>query len=204
MQIALRNRFPTILTVPAVGKRPRPRGLMSDSSLPNSATDRPRAASIAGRAPQQIGLVVVDIDAALRRYVDVLGMGPWACFTHGPETVRVLEYHGRPAAYSMRVALSSSQPQIELIQPVTGPNIYVDWMEKHGEGLHHVAYEVASMDDGIAEMRALGYPLIQYGAGFGVDGDGAFAYFDTEADLAMIVELRVLPRRRVPEFTFPG
>jgi catechol 2,3-dioxygenase-like lactoylglutathione lyase family enzyme len=179
---------------------------MPDPPLPapDSAADRPTPALFAGRPPQQIGILVVDIDAALRRYVDVLGIGPWACFTHSPDTVRVLEYRGRPAAFSMRVALSSSQPQIELIQPLTGPSIYVDWMEKHGEGMHHVAYDVESMDEGIAEMRALGYPLIQYGGGFGIDDDGAFAYFDTEADLAMIVELRVPPRRRVPEFTFPS
>jgi methylmalonyl-CoA/ethylmalonyl-CoA epimerase len=177
-----------------------------DSSLPvhSSATARPSAACFGGRPPQQIGLVVTDIAAALRRYVDILGIGPWECFTHSPETVRVLEYHGRPATFSMKVALSTTQPQIELIEPLIGPNIYADWMTKHGEGLHHVAYDVESMDEGIAEMRALGYPLIQYGGGFGVDGDGAFAYFDTEADLAMIVELRIPPRRRVPEFTFPG
>jgi methylmalonyl-CoA/ethylmalonyl-CoA epimerase len=179
---------------------------MPDSSFPapRSATERPSPACFGGRPPQQIGLVVADIDAALRRYVDILGMAPWACFTHGPETVRVLEYRGREAPYSMKVALSSTQPQIELIESLAGPNIYVDWMKKHGEGIHHVAYDVESIDEGIAEMRALGYPLIQYGAGFGIDGDGAFAYFDTEADLATIVELRVPPRRRVPEFTFPG
>ena len=178
---------------------------MPDSSFPtpSSVPERPSAACLGGRPPQQIGLVVSDIAAMLRRYVDILGVGPWECFTHGPETVPVLEYLGRPATFSMRVALSSTQPQIELIEPLTGPNIYADWMRKHGEGMHHVAYSVESMDEGIAEMRALGYPLIQYGAGFGVDGDGAFAYFDTEADLAMIVELRVPPRRRVPEFTFP-
>ena len=152
-----------------------------------------------GRPPQQIGLVVRDLDASLRRYADVFGIGPWACFTHGPATVPQLEYRGQPGSYSMRVALSSSLPQVELIQPLTGPNIYFDWMERHGEGVHHVAFEVASIDDGIAEMRERGYPLIQYGAGFGLDGDGAFADFDTEADLATIVELRVVPRRRVPE-----
>jgi methylmalonyl-CoA/ethylmalonyl-CoA epimerase len=179
---------------------------MPDSSLPpsSSAQDRPALACFGGRPPQQIGILVLDIDAALRKYVDVLGIAPWVCLTHGPETVPVLEYHGRPASFSMRVALSPTQPQIELIQQLTGPNIYVDWLEKHGEGLHHLAYDVASMDDGIAEMQALGYPLIQYGAGYGLDGDGAFAYFDTESDLATIVELRVPPRRRAPQFTFPG
>ena len=153
------------------------------------------------RPPQRIGLLVRDLDAALRKYVDVLGIGPWICLTHGPETVPRLEYRGEPAAFSMRVALSATVPQFELIQPLTGPSIYDDWMETHGEGLHHVAYDITSMDDGIAEMRALGYEVIQYGSGYGLDGDGAFAYFDTEADLATIVELRVPPRRRDPALT---
>ncbi|MDX6618989.1 MAG: methylmalonyl-CoA/ethylmalonyl-CoA epimerase, partial [Gaiellales bacterium] len=131
--------------------------------------------SFRGRPPQQIGLVVLDLDAALRKHVEILGTGPWMCLTHGPDTVPRLEYRGRPASFSMRVALSATNPQIELIQPLAGPNIYFDWMETHGEGLHHLAYDVASIDDGIAEMREHGYPLIQYGAGYGLDGDGAFA-----------------------------
>jgi methylmalonyl-CoA/ethylmalonyl-CoA epimerase len=144
---------------------------------------------------------VRDLDASLRVYSQLLGIGPWACFTHSLSSVPVLEYRGEPSAFSMRVALSSARPQIELIQPLTGPNIYFDWMERHGEGMHHFAYEISSMDEGIAQMAALGYPLIQYGAGFGLDGDGAFAYFDTEADFAAVIELRVVPRRRSPEPT---
>jgi methylmalonyl-CoA/ethylmalonyl-CoA epimerase len=173
-------------------------------AAPLPVPERSPLACFGGRPPQQIGFVVADLDATLRRYVDILGIAPWVCLTHGPETVPVLEYHGRPATFSMKVALSSTQPQLELIESLSGPNIYLDWMQTRGEGLHHLAYEIASMDEGIAEMRALGYPLIQYGAGFGVDGDGAFAYFDTEADLATIVELRVLPRRRASVVTFPA
>ena len=176
----------------------------SRSTTPASAARGPGAGPFGGGPPQQIGLLVRDLDAALQKYIDVLGVGPWICLTHGPETVPRLEYRGRPATFSMRVALSSSFPQVELIQPLTGPSIYHDWMERHGEGLHHVAYEIASMDDGIAEMRELGYELIQSGSGYGLDGDGAFAYFDTEADLATIVELRVPPLRRDPALTTPA
>ncbi len=173
----------------------------SSSTGRGAAKSGPSAGSFRGHPPQQIGLVVSDLDAALRKYVEILGMAPWICLTHGPDTVPRLEYRGRPASFSMRAALSASTPQIELIQPLTGPNIYFDWMETHGEGLHHLAYDVASIDDGIAEMRDLGYALIQYGAGYGLDGDGAFAYFDTEADLGTIIELRVPPLRRAPTYT---
>lgn len=143
-----------------------------------------------------------DIHATLRAYVESAGIGPWACFTYGPSSIPRLEYLGAPGTFSMHIALSTTEPQIELIQPLDGPSIYHDWMAVHGEGVHHLAYLVDSIDDGIAEMERLDYRMIQFGAGFGVRGDGAFAYFDTEADLATIVELRELPKvRRDPDWT---
>jgi catechol 2,3-dioxygenase-like lactoylglutathione lyase family enzyme len=158
-------------------------------------------AAVDGRTPQQIGLIVEDIDAALRMYAGVLGMGPWIGYTFDESTVQTLDYRGL-GSFSMKIALCGSQPQVELVQPLTGPSIYHEWMETHRVGLHHVGYIVSSIDDGIAEMKERGYPLIQYGAGYGLDGDGAFAYFDTVSDLGMIVELIVPPqRRRLPEWT---
>lgn len=178
--------------------------------MPQPPIDDPVAAhrtrfagsSFFGRPPQQIGLLVHDIHAAVRRYTDVLGIGPWVGYTYGPDTLTELRYRGEPGQYEMHIALSMMDPQVELIQPVRGPSIYHDWMAEHGEGLHHLAYPVPSIEEGIEELEALGYPVIQYGAGYGAEGDGAFAYFDTAADLAAIVELRAFPRvRRAPEWT---
>jgi hypothetical protein len=45
-------------------------------------------------------------------------------------------------------------------------------------------------------MEAKGIEAIQDGAGFGVDGDGAFAYFDTSTTLGMLVEAIQRPTRR--------
>jgi hypothetical protein len=42
------------------------------------------------------------------------------------------------------------------------------------------------------------------GAGFGLDGDGAYAYLDTEDDLGTTFELVERPKRRVtPERIYP-
>jgi hypothetical protein len=50
-----------------------------------------------------------------------------------------------------------------------------------GEGVHHLGHYVPDLDAEIARMAALDYPLLQSGRGFGVDGDGAYAYFDSES-----------------------
>jgi hypothetical protein len=44
---------------------------------------------------------------------------------------------------------------------------------------HHLGYYVDDIDEAIAAMAQRGFEPIQTGSGFGVDGDGAFAYFDT-------------------------
>src|SRR5262249_42405878 len=155
--------------------------------------------------PQQIALLVRDIHQTLKVYA-LAGIGPWICYTYGPTSVRDLIYRGSPGRFSMLIALSNTHPEIELIQPLTGPSIYDEWFETHGEGLHHIAYTVDEINEAIADMKNIGFPVIQYGAGYGVDGDGAFAYFDTQAEFGTILEVRVIPRRRrPPEWTIePG
>lgn len=100
----------------------------------------------------------------------------------------------------MRLALSDTSPQIELIEPLHGPNIYEEWLERHGAGFHHVGTFVPSLDRAIDAMSGLGYELIQSGRGYGADGDGGFAYFDTTNDLGIITEVLEIPAtRRQPQ-----
>ena len=44
----------------------------------------------------------------------------------------------------------------------------------------------------------------QTGGGYGLDGDGGYAYFDTVASFGVILELIEVPkRRREPDFVWP-
>jgi methylmalonyl-CoA/ethylmalonyl-CoA epimerase len=153
-------------------------------------------AELLGTPPAQVALVVPDLDVALEHHAGRLGLGPWACFTYTPELLTTATYRGRPARFSLRLALAAGTPEVELIEPLDGPSVYHDHLETHGAGVHHFAYVVPSIDRGVATMEHAGYPLVQLGAGFGLDGDGAFAYFDTVADFGVMLELRELPRRR--------
>lgn len=77
---------------------------------------------------------------------------------------------------------------IELLQPVRGPSIYHEWLERHGEGLHHLGFWVDSLDETISVMRRRGFEVLQSGRGLGVHGDGGFAYFDTGGTHGVILE----------------
>jgi catechol 2,3-dioxygenase-like lactoylglutathione lyase family enzyme len=138
--------------------------------------------------PSQIGILVRDVGEAVARYEALFGPQEWIRVDNGPHNLHGLHYKGEPADYSMRLALTGSDPQLELQQPLEGPSIFAEWLERRGEGLHHVGVLVESLDDTIAAMAAAGYPCLQHGYGFGADGSGGFAYFDTEAALGYLVE----------------
>lgn len=154
----------------------------------------------------QIAVVVRDLDAAMARYVRDLGIGPWDVYTYGPNRLWKMTYRGVEQPYSMKLALAQVGPTMyELIQPLDeGSNIYQEFLDDRGEGLHHFGCFVSDIDAAIADMEALGFPLLQSGRGFGVDLDGAYAYFDTEAAFGCIVEAIEQPKRMpTPESTFP-
>jgi methylmalonyl-CoA/ethylmalonyl-CoA epimerase len=147
----------------------------------------PVAPPFSGR-PFQIGIIVRDVDAAVAKHEALLGPQEWIRVENGPENLHGLEYRGEPADFWMRLALTGSDPQLELLEPGAGPSIHQEWLDRHGEGMHHVGFLVESLDATIAEMAAAGYPCVQRGYGFGADGSGGFAYFDTEAELGYLVE----------------
>ena len=159
---------------------------------------------LTGRPVAQIGLLVCDFERALERYTALWGIDAWDCYTYGPDVVRELTYRGRPGTYSMRIALSRSTPQLELIYPLIGPSIYEEWLETRGPGLHHLGLLVEQLRPEIERMTGAGYELLQSGYGYGLDGDGGYAYFDTVDELDTIVELIERPRRRRdPELVWP-
>lgn len=160
--------------------------------------------ALAGRPVHQVGILVPDLEAALERYSSRWGLGPWAGYVYGPDTVPTLTYRGQPGSYSMRLALAGSGPQVELLEPLEGPSIYHEWLEARSHGVHHLAVRVESLPAAVEPLVAAGYELLQSGAGYGLDGDGGYAYFDTEDDFGVVLEVIEVPRRRrEPDFTWP-
>jgi methylmalonyl-CoA/ethylmalonyl-CoA epimerase len=153
----------------------------------------------------QIGIVVRDLETAMRHYWHVLGIGPWRVYTYGDPVLKEMTYRGKAQPYRMRLALTQAGPLIvELIQSLEGPNIYDEFLDRHGEGLHHVMTIVDDFDATVAKLRAAGYEMLQSGRGFGANGDGDFAYFDTTADLGTIYEVVAVPKVRLPpEMEYP-
>lgn len=162
------------------------------------------AEALLGRPVGQIGIVVRDLESACGRYSALWECGPWRVYTYSPAVLGYQTFRGEPARYSMRIALNPTTPQVELLQPLDGPSTYHESLDRRGEGLHHLGIFVEDADAATASFAAAGYDVLQEGRGFGVDGDGAFVYFDTERDLGYVLEVVQPPKtRREPELVIP-
>jgi hypothetical protein len=149
----------------------------------------------------QAGFVVEDLEAVVRAYIGGFGVRGWHIYTYGPAILNRMIYRGKETRFASRIALNNiGATRIELIQPLEGPSVWQDFTEKHGYGQHHLGIYVADIHSAIAEARTAGLEVSMEGGGHGLDGDGAFAYLDTEESLGTTYELIQRPmRRREPE-----
>jgi len=150
----------------------------------------------------QVAMVVRDLNAAMRAYWETFGVGPWRVLEFNRQTVREMTYHGQAQPYAMRIALAmQGDLQLELIESLQGPNIYEDFLREHGEGMHHFGILVPDVRAAMQQMDAAGYTMIQSGLGTGAQGEGGYAYYETEGQIAATIELIELPKQRVAPMT---
>jgi methylmalonyl-CoA/ethylmalonyl-CoA epimerase len=134
----------------------------------------------------QIGIVVRDLDATLRRYVDDYGIGPWEVFEVTPENAPDLYHDGQPVKGSTRAAVTMvGNVWWELIQPLDEQGIFARFLAEKGEGVHHVAVATPNFDDVVAERIQRGITLPLSGTFSGVK----VAYLPTDRDLGVILEI---------------
>jgi len=135
---------------------------------------------------RQNGYVVRDIEAALKHWTEVLGVGPFFYFERVP--IEDFRYRDEPSDLEVSIALANSGPlQVELIQQRNeAPSMYRDFLAAGHEGLQHVAYWTQSFDADLARLRAEGFATGQSGR---IGEDGRFVYFETEAHPGTVVEL---------------
>ncbi|MDR1388487.1 MAG: VOC family protein [Treponema sp.] len=163
-------------------------------------------ADFLGRSIGQIGYVVENVEETVKSYYERFGIGGWHFYTYKKPFLRFQNYHGKPASYSSRIALGYlGETRVEFIQSLEGPSIYTDFISSHGYGVQHLGIYVASMKEALAKASAAGFSVVMDGGGFGLDGDGHFAYLDTENYFGVTYELIERPKRRQePDTVYPA
>jgi methylmalonyl-CoA/ethylmalonyl-CoA epimerase len=110
-----------------------------------------------------IGILVSNLDEAIKLYKD--------CFGAEVDKIETLSERGVKAAI-----LSLGQgANLELLEPLPGSNM-ANVLEKRGEGLHHITFEVDNVDEEISRLSGRGIELIDKKARPGFEGLVAFIH----------------------------
>jgi hypothetical protein len=136
---------------------------------------------------RQNGYVVRDIRAAMDRWINVVGVGPW--FYIDRVKTDFFRHRGRDSNAEMSIALANSGDlQIELIQQRNdAPSMYKEFIDAGREGLQHVAFWSKEYQALYDRALSLGYKVGHEGQ---IGGEqGRFAYFDTEFHPGTVIEL---------------
>jgi methylmalonyl-CoA epimerase len=94
-----------------------------------------------------LGIAVRSLDQALRFYRDQLGLDVAMRETVAQEKVNV-------------AMLPVGEPRIELLEPSEPDSVIGKFIEKRGEGLHHIALKVPDLSASVEKLRASGARLL--------------------------------------------
>jgi methylmalonyl-CoA/ethylmalonyl-CoA epimerase len=136
----------------------------------------------------QVAIVCRDIEATSKRWAAMLGMEVPKNFTTDPGLKRKMVFRGKPSNAQCKLAFFNLKNcQIELIQPLGPGSSWQQGLDENGESVHHIAFQVKSLEGSVRECDELGMPVIHQGR-FGSD-DGSFTYLDSQGQLGVMVEL---------------
>jgi methylmalonyl-CoA/ethylmalonyl-CoA epimerase len=120
-----------------------------------------------------LGVAVKDLDAALRFFSGGLPLA----LTHTED------YQG------MRIGfLPVGDSSIELLQDVSGASAIKGFLEKKGEGIHHIAFEVDDIHQAVKELQEKGIKLIDETPRPGAHGM-TIAFMHPKATHGILMEL---------------
>jgi methylmalonyl-CoA/ethylmalonyl-CoA epimerase len=122
-----------------------------------------------------LGIAVNNIEEGKRFWTDVLGL-PF----EGAETV---------AAQKVTTAFFPvGESEVELLESTAPDGPVAKYIEKRGEGIQHVAFQVENIEEALAELKAKGVRLIDETPRLGAGG-AKIAFLHPKATSGVLVEL---------------
>jgi hypothetical protein len=143
----------------------------------------------------QIGIIVNDLSETIKNYWNILGIGPWGMVGCKPPLIHDLTYKGKPGDFTSKVGYADvGGVEVEPIEPISGINMYQDFLDMYGQGPQHLQFIVKDSEETKKIMSETGYPNLM-SLGF---SDGEAVYYDTFPELKAVWESFQLPKK-MPE-----
>lgn len=94
-----------------------------------------------------IGIVVKDLDQAMRLYREAFGIEPEKVYESDVAKAKIAFF-------------PVGQVRIELLQPLVADSVTAKFLEKKGEGIHHIAFKVKDVDQSLGILAEKGIQLV--------------------------------------------
>jgi hypothetical protein len=141
----------------------------------------------------QIGIDVRDLKRSTELLSSIFGLGPFHFVEWPNRPDAKYWFHGQQESIKIRQAfVQAGSLELELIQPLEGSrNAYREFLDTKGEGIHHVLFETADMDQAVDEFAHKGVRVLQNGTG--IRPGTRWALLDTQDLIGFLIELRHRP-----------
>jgi len=96
---------------------------------------------------EHIGIAVSDLNESNKIYSQILGLDPYK--------KEIVESEGVITSF-----FQTKNTKIELLQGVSKDNAISKFIEKRGQGIHHIAFEVKNIYEEIKRLKKLGFTII--------------------------------------------
>ena len=133
-----------------------------------------------------IGISVKNMDQAVK-YLRSLGGKTDDQPGHVLDSTRFKDFtsYGKRDAppWKIKIKMMNLGPlTIEMTEPVDGGNWNEIWLNEHGEGANHIAFQVEDLGKEVAELEAKGVPAMYH-------AKGEYAYMDARKVGGLVIEL---------------
>jgi methylmalonyl-CoA/ethylmalonyl-CoA epimerase len=138
----------------------------------------------------QIGVVVKDLDRTIKALTEIFGIGPFRTITYPPSDRKDIKrtYYSEPANYVVRQAFAELGPvELEILQPLEGQSIWADFLEEHGEGIHHIRFNVPDLEAAIEHLAK--YHIEVSSAGSALRPGTKAINFNTQEAVGFTIEI---------------
>jgi len=155
----------------------------SDQRLANIPEDK-----IILREIVHVCVVVRDVEKTAGTLAEKFGIGPFEIrLKHYPSSKASL--HGEPVEYTLKFGYAKAGPIVlELVQTIEGRTIYQEFLEKHGEGLHHIGFPAPlPFGSELEKWHKLGFQPLQVSRLD--DPEEGWAYMDTQEIVGFLIEI---------------
>ena len=137
----------------------------------------------------QVGMVVKDANTIISAMRQIFGAEPDEIVVTAENDQRV--YKGRKGNFlGQLIFYRFANIELEFIVPIHGESVWKTHLEKHGESMHHLLFEVDSFEQAAAQLEESGLIIEQQGTSVKNIPGLKWAYFDSKGRLPFAVEMK--------------